>query len=163
MVELVQQMTIAAPVERCFDLARSVEVHLADNVHWGAQAVASGGVTTGLVGLGEEVVWRAKHFRVWHTLSSRIEAFDKPHYFREVMVRGPFRRMSHEHAFQSAGADGTQMVSTFRFAAPIPVLGAMAERLFLRRYMEALLTERNTVIKRIAESEDWPQYFQCCR
>ena len=41
---------IAAPVDRCFDLARSVEVHVLGNSHWGEQAVALGGGTRGWLG-----------------------------------------------------------------------------------------------------------------
>ena len=43
MVRLEEITTILAPVQRCFDLARSVEVHLDSNVHFGEQAIASGG------------------------------------------------------------------------------------------------------------------------
>jgi len=41
MIALEEHTIISAPVERCFDLARSVEVHLAGNMHWGEAAVAS--------------------------------------------------------------------------------------------------------------------------
>ena len=47
MVTLEELTAIHAPIERCFDLARSVEVHLAGNVHSGETAVAVGGVTSG--------------------------------------------------------------------------------------------------------------------
>lgn len=80
---------VRAPIERCFDLARSVEVHLAGNVHYGEAAVAAAGVTSGLVGLGQEVTWRAKHFYVWHTLTSRITAMDRPAYFQDAMTQNP--------------------------------------------------------------------------
>jgi hypothetical protein len=43
MLHLEELTTIQAPIERCFDLARSVEVHLAGNEHWGEQAVATMG------------------------------------------------------------------------------------------------------------------------
>jgi len=33
MVRLEELTIVPAPIERCFDLARSVEVHLAGNVH----------------------------------------------------------------------------------------------------------------------------------
>ena len=62
MIRLEETTIIEAPIERCFDLSRSVEVHLLSNVHSGEQALAVGGVTSGLVGLSEEVTWRAKHF-----------------------------------------------------------------------------------------------------
>ena len=47
------------------------------------------------------------------------------------------------------------MKDFFRIAAPLPLLGLVAEKLFLRRYMLALLRERNDVIKRVAESGEW--------
>src|SRR5215510_5525627 len=68
MITLKEVTLIRAPIARCFDLARSVEEHLAGNVHWGEAAVAEGGITSGLVGLGQSVTWRAKHFATWFSL-----------------------------------------------------------------------------------------------
>src|ERR1700722_47004 len=99
MVTLEEITVIRAPIERCFDLARSVEVHLAGNVHWGEHAVATGGVTSGLVGLGQRVTWRAKHFGVWHHLTSEITRIDRPSYFQDSQARGIFRLMRHDHFF----------------------------------------------------------------
>jgi ligand-binding SRPBCC domain-containing protein len=171
MTTLEEVTVIRAPIGRCFDLARSVEVHLAGNVHSGEQAVAAGGVTTGLVGLGERVIWRAKHFGVWWTLTSEITEMERPEYFRDVMVQGPFGRMEHEHWFRpSAGRDQgvarrpgglphTEMRDVFRFAGPLGVLGRVAEWAFLRRYMRELLRERNEAIRVIAESEAWRRFL----
>jgi len=44
----------------------------------------------------------------------------------------------------------TEMRDVFRFSAPIPVLGRIAEVVVLRRYMRALLEERNRVIEEFA-------------
>lgn len=151
MVTLRTLMLIEAPVERCFDLARSVEVHLAGNIHCGETAVATGGVTSGLVGMGQRVTWRAKHFGVWHNLTSEITAMDRPAYFQDTMVRGIFRYMQHDHFFRAVTTTQTEMKDVFRFAAPIPVLGRVAENLFLGRYMRELLAERNAALKQIAE------------
>jgi hypothetical protein len=51
------------------------------------------------------------------------------------------------------------MKDVFRFAAPLPVLGRLAEVAFLSRYMQALLRERNAVVKGIAESSEWHRYL----
>src|ERR1700722_19267167 len=99
MVRLEEVTKIGAPIERCFDLARSVEVHLAGNIHWGESAVAAAGVTSGLIGLGHRVTWRAKHFGFWQQLTSEITAMDRPTYFQDTMIRGAFQSMSHEHFF----------------------------------------------------------------
>ncbi len=52
MVTMEEVTLIHAPMTRCFDLARSVEVHLAGNVHWGEEAIATAGVTSGLLDNG---------------------------------------------------------------------------------------------------------------
>lgn len=155
MVELKEITTIAAPIERCFDLARSVEVHLLGNVHFGESAVAVGGVTTGLVDLGQRVTWRAKHLGVWQKLTSEITRMDRPTYFRDEMIEGAFKRMEHDHSFEAKAPNETVMTDIFRFAAPLPILGRIAEVALLRRYMTNLLRERNDVIKKVAESEEW--------
>jgi ligand-binding SRPBCC domain-containing protein len=123
MVTLEDLTVIHAPIERCFDLARSVEVHLAGNVHSGESAVAVAGVTSGLVGLGQRVTWRAKHFGVWHNLTSEITVMDRPAYFQDIMIEGIFRFMKHDHFFRPLSADETEMKSVYCFAAPLPVLG----------------------------------------
>lgn len=159
MIHIEETTLIDAPIERCFDLSRSVEVHLLSNVHSGEQALALGGVTSGLVGLLEEVTWRAKHFGVWQNLTSRTTALNSPNSFQVTMVRGIFRSMQADHQFRTAASGLTEMKDFFRIAAPLPVLGIVAEVLFLRRYMLALLRERNAVIKRVAESSEWQRYL----
>ena len=144
---------------RCFDLARSVQVHVLGNVHYGEQAVPIEGQTTGLLGLGERVTWRARHFGVRQTLTSEITEFDAPHAFQDTMVAGAFAWMQHDHFFREVGGGVTEMRDVFRYAAPLPVLGVLAERLVLDRYMRNLLRERNLVIKRVAESGIWRRYL----
>ncbi len=159
MIRLEETTIIEAPIERCFDLSRSVEVHLLANVHSREQALAVGGVTYGLVGLSEEVTWRARHFGVWQTLTSKMTAMESPRRFQVTMVRGIFRWMQADHRFKSLDSGRTEMKDIFSIAAPLPLLGPLAETLFLRRYMLALLRERNAVIKHVAESSEWEQYL----
>ena len=159
MVRLEEITIIEAPIERCFDLSRSVEVHLVANVHSGEQALAIDGITSGLPELSQQVTWRAKHFGVWQNLTSRFTAMQPPTYFQATMVKGIFRSMQTDHYFRTLPSGATEMKDLFRVAAPLPVLGLLAEALFLRRYMLALLRERNAVIKQIAESNDWQRYL----
>jgi hypothetical protein len=76
------------------------------------------------------------------------------------MVHGVFRSMQAEHLFQTLPSGATEMKDIFSVAAPIPLLGPLAEVLFLRRYMLALLRERNAVIKQVAESCEWEKYLR---
>ena len=159
MVHLEEITVIQAPVERCFDLARSVEVHLAGNIHCGEMAVASAGITSGLIGLGQRVTWRAKHFGFWHQLTSEITVMESPTHFQDAMITGIFRWMRHDHFFRRLPSGKTEMTDVFCFAAPLPLLGRVAELTFLGRYMKALLGERNMALKRIAESDEWRSYL----
>jgi ligand-binding SRPBCC domain-containing protein len=155
MVTLKEVTVIRAPIARCFDLARSVEAHVTGNVHWGEAAVAESGITSGLVDLGQRVTWRAKHFAIRQRLTSEITAMNRPVYFQDTMIDGPFHSMQHDHVFRTLSPDMTEMEDMFRFVAPLPVLGRLAEIVLLRRYMQNLLRERNAVLKEIAESDDW--------
>ena len=159
MVTLEEITVIRAPVARCFDLARSVEVHLLGNTHYGERAVALAGVSSGLIGLGESVTWQARHFGVRQRLTSQLTQFDYPAYFQDTMLQGAFAAMQHDHYFRALDADQTEMRDVFRFAAPLGVLGRIAEVLVLRRYMQKLLRERNQAVREIAESDAWQQYL----
>ena len=165
MTTLEETLLIHAPIARCFDLARSVEVHLAGNTHFGEQAVALGGVTGGLLKLGDTVTWRARHFLVRQQLTSQITAYEPPTYFQDTMLSGAFASMQHDHYFRALSTSGsteaTEMRDVFRFAAPLGPLGRIAELLVLRRYMQSLLRERNAVIQQIAEShtQAWERYI----
>ncbi|MBK7908016.1 MAG: SRPBCC family protein [Gemmatimonadetes bacterium] len=146
---------IAAPVGRCFDLSRSVELHVASTAGTGERVVA--GRTSGCLELGESVTWRARHFGVWQELTSRIVAMERPDHFRDSQVRGAFARFDHDHHF-THDRDGTIMREVFDYRAPLGPLGVLAERLFLTRYMRRFLLARARVVKAVAESEEWRRY-----
>lgn len=155
MVEIESELFIAAPRERVFDLARSIDLHQRTLEHTSERAV--GGRTSGLIEMDETVTWRARHFGVTQHLTSRITGFDRPRWFRDEMVRGAFAWMEHDHWFDEAEG-GTVLRDRFRFAAPLGPLGRIAETLVLGRYMTRFLETRNAVLKRIAESDEWRRY-----
>ncbi|GEO03108.1 hypothetical protein AAE02nite_07720 [Adhaeribacter aerolatus] len=143
---------VKAPIQICFDLSRSIDLHQLSTQKTGEKAIA--GRTTGLIELHETVTWRAKHFGVWQKLTSKITAFNYPFYFEDQMVSGAFKYFRHEHHFTPT-ENGTQMQDKFYFEAPFGLLGTLANKLFLEKYMLHLLEERNAVIKAYAESGNW--------
>jgi hypothetical protein len=161
MVCIEQSIKIYAPIRRCFDLSRSIEVHLLGTERTGEQAV--GGVTTGLMGPNDFVRWRAQHLGVRQYLTSKITAFDFPHYFQDTMIEGAFKFMQHDHLFQAISESETEMSDKFTFAAPLPVLGIIAEHLFLKRYMNRFLSHRNEIVKQVAESDRWQNFMPCAK
>jgi ligand-binding SRPBCC domain-containing protein len=139
---------IKAPVGLCFDLSRSIDLHIESTKQTGETAIA--GRTSGLIEQGETVTWRAKHLGIWQNLTSKITAMERPVFFADEMVAGAFRSFRHEHHFSSA--DGfTIMTDKFNFETPYGWLGSIVNKLFLTRYMTTLLVERNRVIKHVAE------------
>ncbi|MES2707754.1 MAG: SRPBCC family protein [Verrucomicrobiota bacterium] len=151
---------ISAPVERVFDLARSIDLHLDSTEGTGEQVIA--GVSSGLIGAGEEVTWRARHFGVWQTHASRITVCDRPQHFVDVMLRGTFRSLEHHHWFDAdaeAPEERTIMRDDFAWSSPLGVLGRVADLLVLKRYLYKFLLARNRIIKTTAESEAWRKYL----
>jgi ligand-binding SRPBCC domain-containing protein len=140
---------INAPRDRVFDLARNIEVHESSTAGTNEKAIR--GVTSGLIGLGQEVTWRARHFGVVQELTVRITQFDRPNHFQDVMISGAFKSMRHDHTFVEQPT-GTLMIDQFDFEAPLGWLGRFAEWLVLERYMRRFLLRRNQILKAIAES-----------
>lgn len=157
MVRIELSTLIYAPMERCFDLSRSIDLHVSSTD--GTRERAVHGVISGLISLNEEVEWKARHFGLplWHT--SRITVFDRPHHFQDCMVRGLFRRFCHDHLFEIQNS-ATVMKDYMEFEAPFGFVGRMLERLVLRSHMISLLTHRNAFIKQAAETDKWKKYLQ---
>jgi ligand-binding SRPBCC domain-containing protein len=152
-------IVIAAPRERVFDLARSIDAHVASTSGTDESPVQGQGKTAGLLSLGEEVTWRACHFGVVQLLTSRIVEYDRPRHFRDSMVRGAFARFEHDHFFNPLGTNETCMRDVFDFSAPLGPLGTIADALFLRRYMRRFLQTRMRVLKELAEGPAWPRFL----
>ncbi len=140
---------INAPVEVCFDLARSIDFHVESLRHTGETAVS--GKTSGLIGPGEQVTWRAHHF-ITQELTSGITLYDRPRHFRDSMIQGAFKRFDHDHHFSPDGQQ-TIIIDEFDFESPLGAIGSVANFLFLTRYMTRMLETRNKLLKETAESE----------
>jgi ligand-binding SRPBCC domain-containing protein len=156
-VQTIQLETrIAAPATRCFLLSLSVDLHMESTAGTREQAIA--GVTTGLIGNGQSVTWRGRHFGLMLQHTSKITRFEPPFFFQDVMTRGMFDSFEHDHRFQERGEE-TVMRDELRFSSPLGILGSTMDKLILRSYLTRFLSERNEFIKHIAESESWRGYL----
>jgi ligand-binding SRPBCC domain-containing protein len=140
---------IAAPVDVCFDLSRSIDLHVESMVASQERAVA--GVTSGLIGAGERVTWEARHLGRHWRVTSRITEYDRPRRFVDEMEEGgPFASFRHEHLFQPHDG-GTRMRDVIRFrtrCGPLTLLADIAASAYLRR----LMARRNATIRSRAEA-----------
>jgi ligand-binding SRPBCC domain-containing protein len=143
---------IAAPVERVFDLSRSIDVHKKSLAHTNEQAVA--GTTSGLIQQDETVTWKAKHLGKVRVIKVKISSMLAPQSFTDEMVKGDFKQMKHEHHFKPI-QNGTLMIDLFSFESPYGKAGKIINYIFLQRYLRKLLERRNQAIKEYAETDKW--------
>ena len=143
------QQFIKAPVELCFDLARSVDIHTQTTAD--TKEIAVDGVTEGLLEEGDTVTWEAIHFGIKQRLKAKVTLMEKPNKFVDIMVKGAFHSFVHTHQFiEEAG--GTIMMDTFQYKSPFGPIGVLADKLFLERYMRAFIVTRAKALKKIAEN-----------
>lgn len=154
MNKIILHTNISAPIERCFDLSTSIDLHKISTAKSKEQAIE--GITNGLIKHNETVTWKAKHFGVWHKMKVRITEYQRPNNFTDEMVKGIFKFMRHHHEFERKGND-TVMIDTFEFASPLGILGKLVDKIIMKKYMTNFLIERNLVIKEFAETNKWKQ------
>lgn len=74
----------------------------------------------------------------WQT---RIELWEPPRRFVDIQARGPYALWEHTHLFEPDG-DGTVIRDRVRYAIPYGPLGALADRLFVRRDLRRIFDFR---------------------
>ncbi|MHA7059654.1 SRPBCC family protein [Aquimarina sp. M1] len=135
---------IDAPIEKVFDAARNIDLHMDSALHTKEKAIK--GTTSGLIGLYETVTWRGKHFGVYLTHKSKITSLRYPTYFIDEMVQGYFKSFKHQHIFKETFA-GTEMIDVLEYSTPLEFLGKIFDRVVLKKHLTKFLTTRNRFIK----------------
>ena len=133
-------------------MSRSIDLHKISTKQTNEEAVA--GKISGLIELNESVTWKAKHFGIYQTLTSKITEFDSPNSFTDEMEKGAFKWFKHKHIFKEID-NGTIMIDIFEYESPFGIIGELADKLFLKSYMSNLLKKRNETIKEFAETNKW--------
>jgi ligand-binding SRPBCC domain-containing protein len=139
---------IQAPIEVCFDLSRSVEMHDEPPV---------AGITSGLLQLNDTITTEAVRFGTKQSITSQISEMERPHKFVDVLIKGYFKMLRHTHIFQSKG-QGTSMIDILEFRSP-GSLAPLVDQLLLKNYMRRILLKRNRHIKQIAESGEAEKFI----
>lgn len=141
---------IHAPIARCFDLCRDLDVHTRTLSHTRERLV--GAKTGGMAEEGDVLTFEATHLGVRQRLTSRITEVDRPVLFADEALSGAFASLRHVHTFTAVG-DKTLMRDALTWTSPLGPLGVLADALFLKRYMTRFLVTRNRNLKAIIESE----------
>jgi ligand-binding SRPBCC domain-containing protein len=146
--------SIHAPIARCFDLSRSIDLHKISTAHTNEEAID--GVTSGLIGINETVTWRARHFGITQHLTTLITQYNRPAFFEDQMVSGAFQHLKHQHIFEEKN-EHTHMLDEFDYSSPLGLIGKLVDAVILKQYLTGLLVKRNLIIKEFAESDKWKE------
>jgi len=147
MTRLLLKTTVAAPRERCIELALTVETHTDKP---GSRERIVGGVLSGRMGLNDTVTWESRLLGLPIRMTSKIVELNAPYRFVDEMQSGPFKTWRHVHRFERNAA-GTLMTDNVSYHVPLGILGSVADRVFVRRLMRRLLSELSDYIQALAE------------
>lgn len=150
------QTRIKAPIERVFDLSRSIDLHLVSAGDSDEKVVA--GKKEGLFELGDEVTWEGSHYKFRQRLGVKLTEMDRPNRFADEAISGAFKRMKHTHLFDEKEGV-TTMNDEFDYKSRGGPLGWFIENSFLTALLRRFLADRNRVIKKVAESDEWQKYL----
>ena len=87
----------------------------------------------------------------WSTL---IAAWEPPHAFVDMQLRGPYAVWHHTHTFEPDGPDHTLMTDTVLYAVGFGPLGRLAHALVVRRDVERIFDHRARVIPALLAEQD---------
>lgn len=73
--------------------------------------------------LGDTVTWRARHFFIVFRTTCAITEYQFPGRFVDEQLRGPIRRLRHEHTFAATANGATVMTDVVEFDSPLGPLG----------------------------------------
>lgn len=139
---------IKAPLQKVFDLSRSIDFHIQSASQTNEKAIS--GRTSGLIKLGETVTWKGKHFGLYLTHKSKITDLDSPMTFTDEMVSGHFKSFKHQHIFTKT-TSGTTMIDILQYETPYGILGAIFNKLWLKKHLVKFLSVRNMYLKQNLE------------
>lgn len=148
------ETTVRAPLERCFLLSTSVEI-----VQCELHMKPVRGRTRGLVQDGDTIRWEGWKFGLPQFHESMIECFEPYRFFRDRMIAGRFRSFEHDHAFVVTADDSIRMIDDLRFTMCWGWMGTLVGYLLLAPDIRGLMRRRFTLLKRIAESEEWRKFI----
>ncbi len=75
-----------------------------------------------------------------------IQAWEPPHRFVDMQLRGPYALWHHTHTFAADGPEHTTMTDTVRWGIGFGLLGELARRLFVEDDVAAIFAHRAEVI-----------------
>jgi len=154
MFRLKESAHVRAPIDRVFLLSTSIAL-VQQTI--GLKPVS--GKTSGLIVMGDQLVWKGWKFGLPAMHETLITGYDRPNFFQDTQGRGRFQFFQHDHRFEEV--DGhTLLMDVVQFQLPFGYLGKKVARRIVVPHVLDLLRERFALIKRIAEGPEWERYLE---
>ncbi len=145
-----QTIFIEAPSARVFDLARHFSLL---RKAFDKEQVSSAS-SSNFLSVGDTVTIHAKHAGKIRSVMLRITEMNAPEKFVEEQVKGDLLSFRHEHHFKQID-NGTIMIDIIDYDYPRDLIGKMIGKIYFKTYLEKILSKRNEVIRKYAESDQW--------
>jgi ligand-binding SRPBCC domain-containing protein len=87
----------------------------------------------------------------WVTEISHVQ---HPHYFIDEQRFGPFSMWHHEHRFKEVNG-GVEMTDEITYAAPLGILGRIANLIFVKRQLDTIFRFRYNFLEREFSKNDY--------
>lgn len=153
MFRLKESIHINAPIDRCFLLSTSIDL-----VRCTLKLDPVSGKTSGLIAMGDQLVWQGWKFGLPAMHETLITGYERPAFFQDTMGRGRFRSFQHDHHFQEI--DGrTVLWDVVRFSMPLGMPGRAVGKLVVVPHVLKLMLERFELIKQLAEGDGWKKFL----
>ncbi len=154
MFRVKESIHINAPLERCFLLSTSIPL-----VQRTLRMKPVAGKTTGLVVKGDIVRWRGWKFGLPQMHETLISEYKRPDFFQDTMRRGRFKRFFHDHNLRTVHGR-TLAYDVVSFSMHFGLAGKLVANQIVVPHVLSLLQERLSLLKRVAESEEWKLYLE---
>jgi ligand-binding SRPBCC domain-containing protein len=143
---LERSQRLALPVERAFDFyadARNLE---RVTPPWLDFRIA----TQGQIEMrpGALIDYRLRFRGVPVRWRTRIDAWNPPHGFVDLQLRGPYALWEHSHSFEPDGDGAVMIGDRVRYALPLGPFGTLAHTLLVRRDLERIFDYRRDAVVR---------------
>ena len=147
---------VAQSASVVFDLCRHVGLHRDAMSGYHQEAVA--GTRFGLLEQQETITWRARHFFRDRLMRFRVLEMVKPDRLVQEQIMGPFLSFRHERHVKPC-ENGCILIDLVHYEWRHGQLGRIADRIYLRHYVENLLNIHIDAIRKAAEGNRWKTYL----
>lgn len=143
---------IKAPIQQCFDLARSIDFHKISLSPIEEESVA--GCTTGLIGYKQHALIQSNLWGSRFSTELKLVKFNPPFFLSYEIVGSHFHSIVHDYYFYDISEE-TVMINHFYYKPKWGFLGEILSFIFLEKFLKKVITNRNNMLRDYAETEKW--------